>query len=110
MAKKKHSNLHNNQNIHHLYIIYDYKDRAIFKFGISDKPVNTSKSSSRLDSQITLFNRVNGTERFRGRIISYPIYGRLKARELEDERIREFIDKYQRFPRGNENHVFLKNH
>jgi len=108
MPKKKHSNLHENPNVHHLYIIYDFKERIIYKFGISDKPVSKDKSSSRLASQIKLYNRVAGSKRFKGRIISYPVNGRLKARELEDEWILKFIAKHGVCPRGNENHIFLK--
>ena len=108
MPKKQHSNLHKNPNVHHLYIIYDFQERIIYKFGISDKPVNNANISSRLTSQIKLYNRVAGSKRFAGRIISYPIVGRLQARQLEDEWILKFKAKRKRLPRGNENHQFLK--
>jgi len=108
MAKNQHSNLHKNPNVHHLYIIYDFQEREIYKFGISDKPVNDINVSSRLMKQVILYNRVAGSKRFAGRIISYPISGRIKARQLEDEEILKFKAKRNRFPRGNENHQFLK--
>jgi len=108
MARKQHSNLHKNPNVHHLYLIYDFQEREIYKFGISDKRVNDGITSSRLTRQVMLFNRVAGSKRFVGRIISYPINGRLQARQLEDEWILKFKAKRNRFPRGNENHQFLK--
>ena len=108
MAKKQHSNLLENPNIHHLYVIYDFENREIFKFGISDKPVNKDYSSTRLVGQIALFNRVAGWKRFAGRILIYPIQGRPKARQLEDEAILKFQQKHGRFPRGNPEHQFLK--
>lgn len=108
MAKKKHSNLLQHLNTHHLYIIYDFEQQQIFKFGISDKSVNALYTSSRLFGQITLFNKVAGWKRFSGRIIRFPIQGRLNARRLEDEYILKFKDKYGQFPRGNTNHQFLK--
>ena len=110
MAKKKHSNLLQNLNTHHLYIIYDFEQRQIFKFGISDKPVNALYTSARLLRQITLFNKVAGSKRFSGRIINFPIEGRLSARRLEDESILKFRTKHGQFPRGNSNHQFLKIH
>ncbi len=108
MAKKQHSNLHKNPNVHHLYLIYDFQEREIYKFGISDKPVNKDNTSSRLTKQVILYNRVAGSKRFDGRIITYPINGRINARQIEDELILKFKTKYNRFPRGNENHQFLK--
>jgi len=108
MAKKQHSNLLRNLNTHHLYVIYDFEKRECYKFGISDKPVTQAYSSSRLLGQLTLYNRVVGWKRFAGRILTYPIQGRLQARQLEDELIRRFQQKHGRFPRGNPKHQFLK--
>ncbi len=108
MAKRRHSNLLDNPNIHHLYLIYDSEQREIFKFGISDNAVNEDYSSTRIDYQLALFNRIAGWKRFIGRILAHPIKGRLNARQLEDEAILKFQKKYGRFPRGNPNHQFLK--
>jgi len=108
MAQSRHSNLLDNPNIHHLYLIYDAEQREIYKFGISDKPVNENYSSARLDYQLALFNRVAGWERFTGRILVHSIRGRLNARRLEDEVILKFRQKHGRFPRGNPKHQFLK--
>ena len=108
MAKKKHSNLLQNPNTHHLYLIYDFENREIYKFGISDKPVNKKYSSKRLLDQVILYNRVVGWKRFAGRILFYPIQGRLKARQLEDAAILKFKEKYKQFPRGNPKHQFLR--
>jgi hypothetical protein len=51
---------------------------------------------------------VAGWKRFVGRILKYPIEGRLNARRLEDEAILKFQQKHGRFPRGNPDHQFLK--
>ena len=108
MAKKQHSNLLQNPNTHHLYFIYDFENREIYKFGISDKPVNRKYSSERLSGQVVLYNRVVGWKRFSGRILVYPIRGRLQARQLEDSAILKFKEKHKRFPRGNPKHQFLR--
>lgn len=107
MTKKPHSNLLDNPNLHHLYFIYDYELREVYKFGISDKPINTQNSSSRIDRQVKLFDKVAGSKRFSGRILIRSIQGRLKARQLEDAIILKFERKHGRVPRGNEDHTFL---
>lgn len=107
MAKKKHSNQLDNPNLHHLYFIYDYEMQEIYKFGISDKPINAQESSSRIDRQVKLFDKVAGSKRFSGRILIRSIKGRLKARILEDAIILKFKKKHGRVPRGNEDHTFL---
>ena len=106
MAKKKHSNLLQNQNTHHLYTIYDFEQREIYKFGISDTPVIIQNTSARLRDQIKLFNKVTGWQRFSGRLLKYPIQGRFLARKLEDNAILTFHIKHGRFPRRNRNHQF----
>lgn len=103
-----HSNNLNNPNLHHLYCIYDYEKREIYKFGISDKPINDFHSSDRIDEQVTLFNKVVDWERFKGRILIYDIKGRIPIRILEDETILKFLAKHGYLPRGNEGHRFLK--
>lgn len=108
MAQKRHSNLLENPNVHHLYVIYDLERREIFKFGISDTPVSEDRTSGRLDNQLALFNRVAGWKRFTGRILLYLIEGRLNARRLEDDAILKFQRKHGRYPRGNPDHQFLK--
>ncbi|MEM1123583.1 MAG: hypothetical protein AAGJ18_24300 [Bacteroidota bacterium] len=108
MPLKKHSNLHSNSNLHHLYVVYDLQEREIYKFGISDNPITQANCSKRLQQQLTLFNKVVGWKRFEGRILLFAIEGRRKARVLEDEWIMKFFTKRNRFPRGNEKHQFLK--
>ena len=108
MAQKRHSNLLDNPNVHHLYAIYDIRERELFKFGISDSDITADFSSNRLNNQLSLFTRVAGRKRFIGRILIYPIAGRLKARRLEDHAVRRFYKKHGRLPRGNPAHQFLK--
>ncbi|MEL6720658.1 MAG: hypothetical protein AAFP82_18280 [Bacteroidota bacterium] len=107
MAKDKHSNRLDNPNLHHLYFIYDFEEKEIYKFGISDKPVNTNNSSARLEEQIKLYNQVTGSPRFSGKILIKSIQGRRKARIKEDDLILKYEEKHGKRPRGNENHVFL---
>jgi len=108
MAIKKHSNLLQNPNRHHLYAVYDFEKREFCKFGISDKPVKKDFTSARLVSQVVLFNRIAGWKRFAGRILIYSIQGRVQARKFEDEVILKFQKRFGRFPRGNPKHQFLK--
>lgn len=104
-----HSNNLNNPNLHHLYCIYDYETREIYKFGISDKPINGVHSSDRIDEQVTLFNKVVDWKRFKGRILIYDVKGRVPIRILEDKAILKFMAKHGYLPRGNDDHRFLKN-
>lgn len=107
MAVQKHSNRLDNTNLHHLYFIYDFEWKEIYKFGISDKPINEANSSARLDEQIRLYNKVTGASRFSGKILIQSIQGRREARVLEDEVILKYQKKHGKFPRGNMDHVFL---
>lgn len=107
MSKTKHSNRLDNPNLHHLYFIYDFEMREIYKFGISDKPVNARNSSTRLEEQTKLYNKVAGLPRFSGKILIKSIQGRQKARILEDEVILKYEKKHGKFPRGNADHIFL---
>lgn len=107
MAKKKHGNRLINPKEHHLYGIYDFKEREFYKFGISDEEVKNG-TSTRITEQVNLFNRVAAWVRFARRILRFPISKRRKARKQEDETILTFQKKHGRLPRGNPKHRFLK--
>lgn len=96
-----HGNSHKNKNKHHLYGIYDRGTRGIYKYGISDNPVESDGYSRRLRSQVNLFNRVVGWLRFFGRILVFDIPGRKRAEELEDIYIEAHKRKKGYRPRGN---------
>ncbi|WP_421946386.1 hypothetical protein [Phaeodactylibacter xiamenensis] len=98
---KKHGNSLGNKNPHHLYEIRDQQEKDVFKYGISDDPVDDDGLSNRLRGQLRFMNLVAGFTRFLGRILISGIQGRQKARALEDEYIDKYIEDHGRRPRGN---------
>lgn len=101
--KKPHGNSTENDKDHHLYEIWDSADEKIYKYGISDDPIDEDGLSKRIRSQLALFNNLVNWVRFVARILIKNIPGRKKARELEDEHIEAHKVKYGEKPRGNRN-------
>ena len=97
----KHGNSLNNNKEHHLYAIHDRKEKDIFKYGISDKPIGNDGYSSRMREQINFLNAAVGFIRYVGEILINGIIGRKKALQLEDEHIKTYERKKGRKPRGN---------
>jgi hypothetical protein len=97
----KHGNSLNNKKEHHLYAIHDRKEKDIFKYGISDKPIGKDGYSSRMREQINFLNAAVGIIRYVGEILIKGIIGRKKARQLEDEHIKAYERENGRKPRGN---------
>ncbi|MEM9885153.1 MAG: hypothetical protein AAF849_04615 [Bacteroidota bacterium] len=85
------------QSLHHLYFIYDFEKKEVYKFGISDKPINSNNSSARLGEQIRLYNQVTGSPRFSGKILIKSIKGRHKARIMEDDAVLKYAKKLEYF-------------
>jgi URI fold toxin 2 len=98
---KIHANSHDNDALHHLYEIFDVERDAVFKYGISGRPLLSDGSSPRADEQINLYNRVVGMKRFFARIILTDIEGRKTAEIIENEYISSFISIYGEKPKGN---------
>ncbi|MFK8161516.1 MAG: hypothetical protein AB8H12_03550 [Lewinella sp.] len=104
---KFHGNQKTNRRPHHLYLIYDYRRRQIYKFGISHDPVEQDGLSKRLRSQLKLHNSTEDVLRYRGRVLIIDIEGREKAYWLEDESIDTFRLKHHgTFPNGNTDHNY----
>lgn len=98
---KVHGNSNKNENLHHLYEIWDKKEKDVYKYGISDDPIEKDGLSKRIRDQLSLFNNVVNWVRFIGRILLENIPGRKKALELEDEYIEAYTQKKGKPPRGN---------
>ena len=96
-----HGNSRKNKRKHHLYSIHDTEENDIFKYGISDKPIEADGYSPRLREQVDYLNRAVGWFRFVGKILIRGILGRPKARQIEDEHIDAYREKHGRNPRGN---------
>lgn len=97
----KHGNSLENENPHHLYEIRDLVEDDVFKYGISDDPIERDGLSKRMRSQINFLNRAIGFLRFVGHILQHYIPGRARAKEMEDEYIDRYFDVHGRKPRGN---------
>ncbi len=90
----KHGNSLENNKPHHLYQIEDLEEKQVFKYGISDNSIDEDGLSNRVRNQVKLFNRIVGWVRFIGKVLIKNIDGREKAREVEDQYIKRFRDKY----------------
>lgn len=98
---KTHANSHQNQELHHLYEIYDIEEQDTYKYGICGEPLNSDGTSPRANRQLREFNRLVGYVRFIARIILTDIPGRKRAEEVEDEMIEKYEAEHGRRPRGN---------
>lgn len=96
-----HGNSNQNNNPHHLYEIWDKQEGEVFKYGISDKPIETDGLSGRVREQVYLLNLAVNWLRYLGRILIYDIPNRLKAKELEQQYIDDFESENGVWPRGN---------
>ena len=99
--KKPHGNSNENDNDHHLYEIWDSEEKKVYKYGISDDPIDDDGLSKRLRTQLALFNNLVNWVRFIGRILIQKIPGRRKAKEIETKHIKGHEEKYGERPRGN---------
>jgi hypothetical protein len=73
----------------------------VYKYGISDDPIEADGMSARLRNQVTLFNLVANFFRFVGRILRTDIGIRETAENVEDEYIDAYEEKHGKRPRGN---------
>ncbi|MDX2250340.1 MAG: hypothetical protein SF052_26390 [Bacteroidia bacterium] len=96
-----HGNSRKNTKDHHLYVIYDKEDNSVFKYGISDKAIGEDGYSKRMREQTDYLNRAVGWFRYFADILISEIKGNVKARQLEDEYIDKYREKYGQNPRGN---------
>jgi URI fold toxin 2 len=97
----EHGNSLDNNNPHHLYQIWDEEEKDVFKYGISDDPIEKDGLSKRIRIQTDLLNRAVGWIRFVGSVLIKGISGRILAKKLEDEHIDAYFDQNGRKPRGN---------
>lgn len=86
---------------HHLYKIWDVEEQKVFKYGISDDPIDADGLSDRLRDQINLYNLVANFIRFIGEILLRNIPGRAEAERIENEYIERHIEEFGERPRGN---------
>ena len=97
--------LHRNSNLndgpHHLYEIWDKSEDELFKYGISDDPVEADNLSDRIRDQIYYLNLSAAWVRYTGRIILAGIVGRALAKRIEEEHIETYLKEHGKRPRGN---------
>ena len=86
---------------HHLYQFLDKEEDDIFKYGISDNPIEEDGLSKRIRTQLSFLNLAVGWARFFAKILIRNIPGRERAQKIEDEFIRRYKEKHGRKPRGN---------
>lgn len=97
-----HGNSNNNHNAHHLYEIWDKKLDDVYKYGISDEPIEVEDGlSSRVRDQVYQMNLPENWLRYIGRILIRGIANRILAKVLEDEHVDAYVEKHGKRPRGN---------
>ena len=99
--KKRHGNSLDNDAPHHVYEINDIQENEIFKYGISQDPIEADGLSKRLRDQLNLYNVVAGFVRFFARILIRNIPNRIEALDLEEQHIDAHEKKFGKKPRGN---------
>jgi len=96
-----HRNSNQNEGLHHLYEIWDKGEDDLFKYGISDDPVEDDQLSDRIRDQLYYLNLSSGWVRYVGRIILTNIAGRAAARQIEEEYIKTYFKENGKRPTGN---------
>jgi URI fold toxin 2 len=96
-----HGNSNKNTNPPHLYEIRDSVDDDVFKFGISDEPIDEEGQSNRMKLQVNFLNLGVNWLRFFARILFFDISDRKTAGKIEKEHLKKYKDLNGRRPRGN---------
>lgn len=97
-----HGNSNTNNNPHHLYEIWDRKRDDVYKYGISDGPIEEEDGlSSRVRDQVYQMNLPENWLRYIGRILERGIANRVLARALENEHVEAYTAKHGKRPKGN---------
>jgi len=96
-----HGNSNQSNRPQHLYEIRDKQEDTVFKYGISDNPIDEDGLSKRIRNQLILLNLAAGWERYYANVLIQNIDGRTTARKLEKEYIDLYHEKYGVKPRGN---------
>lgn len=91
--RKRHGNSIDNKRPHHLYEIRDIQENDVFKYGISQDPIESDGLSKRLRDQLSLYNVVAGFIRFFARILIKNIPDREEAIKVEKEHIQAYKEK-----------------
>jgi len=96
-----HGNSNQSHRPQHLYEIRDKQEDTVFKYGISDNPIDIDGLSKRIRNQLIILNLAVGWERYYGLVLHQDIEGREAARKLEKQYIEAYQEKYGLKPRGN---------
>jgi hypothetical protein len=98
---KPHGNSLDNFNLHHVYIIVKNQDGDVFKYGISDDPIEADELSERVRKQVFEMNRAAEYDKYAAQILLMDIEGRAMAARVERNLIDAYYDKNGRNPIGN---------
>ena len=96
-----HGNSNQNDSPHHLYAIDDLQKDEVWKYGISNNPIEADGLSKRVREQRDYLNLVVGWIRFAARILRTNIPNKEAARIIEDEYMDQFEDEHGYLPKGN---------
>ena len=96
-----HGNSSKSNRPQHLYEIRDKQEDTVFKYGISDNPIDEDGLSKRIRDQLIIFNLAAGWERYYATVLIQNIEGRTAALKLEKEHIEAYEKEFGVKPRGN---------
>jgi URI fold toxin 2 len=96
-----HGNAKNNQNPHHLYDIFKIEDKDIWKFGISDDPIEEDGLSARVRDQVEEWNMAAEYRKFDAEILLTDIPDRVTALNMELRYINAYYEQHGRNPIAN---------
>lgn len=84
-----------------MYEIWDKKEGEVYKYGISDKPIEEDGLSGRVRDQVYHMNLTENWVRYFGRVLVRDISNRILAKQMEKACIEACIKEHGRRPRGN---------
>ncbi len=96
-----HGNSHKNQNPHHLYGIFERETEDVFKYGITDDPLDEDGLPHRARIQLRLANLAAGFLKFFAKVLLSGIPGRKEAERIEREHIEAYKQEHGSRPPGN---------
>ncbi len=100
--KEVHGNDKRSTKPQHVYQIFDWFFKIVFKYGISGSQLNKDGSSTRANSQVNQKNKDENEIRYSAEVLQTNIENREKALEIEKQLVTEFFEKTGLPPQGNQ--------
>jgi len=99
--KEVHGNDKRSTKPQHVYQIFDWFFKIVFKYGISGSQLNKDGSSTRANSQVNQKNKDENEIRYSAEVLQTNIENREKALEIEKQLVAAFKKEHKDNPSGN---------